>query len=178
MERIKVRDHYFKKYISSEKIAEAVSRIANSIRKDYEGKTPLFLIVMRGSLFFGSDLIRETQIESHYECIKAESYGDSMEATGNVTISGKLPDIVDRDIVIIEDIIDTGHTVFELVYYLKNRGAKSVKVVALFSKPDAIKYNIKPDYVGFEIASHFIIGYGLDYAQEGRCLKDIYILDN
>jgi hypoxanthine phosphoribosyltransferase len=178
MDRIKVKDQYFKKYISAEKIASAVTAIAESIRNDYKGRKPLFLVVMKGAMFFGADLIRETTMDSHYECIKAQSYGDSLVASGAVTLSGELPDILDEDIIIIEDIIDTGHTLFELIYYLKDRGAKSVKTASLFSKPESIKYDVKPDYVGFEIDPHFIIGYGLDYAQEGRYLKDIYILDN
>ncbi len=178
MDRIKVKDQYFKKYITADKISEVVERIADSIRTDYSGIKPLFLIVMKGGVFFGADLIRATQMDSQYECIKAESYGESMVASGAVNLSGELSNIQYQDIVIIEDIIDTGHTLFELVYYLKEKGAKSVKIATLFSKPDAIKYDIKPDYVGFEIDPHFIIGYGLDYAQEGRYLKDIYILDN
>ena len=177
MQKLKINDKYFKKYISSDKVQKTVETIAEQIRNDYKDKTPLYLIIANGAIFFATDLIREAAIDCEVHCIKVQSYGNDTKSSGTVKISMDLPEIKDKDVIIIEDIVDSGLTLFELSKILKDKGANSISIATLFSKPEMLKYDVKPKYIGFEIDPHFIIGYGLDYAQKGRYLKDIYIID-
>lgn len=174
MEKIKVLDKYFKKSIDRSQLAEAVSKLAKQINSDYKGKTPLFLCVLNGSFMFASDLMKEIEGDCEISFIKLSSY-EGTSTTGHVrTIMGFNEDIQGRDVIVLEDIVDTGHTITKLVETLSGHKPGSVKVATMLFKPAALQVELKPDYVGIEIPNDFILGYGLDYNGFGRNLADIY----
>ncbi len=171
---IEIKDHYFKKIISKEEIAEMVDLIAARINEDYKDKEPLFLVALKGAIFFAVDLLRKITIDCEIETVTAQSYGDNMVSSGNVLLSLSNVKLVDKDIIIIEDIVDSGRTMQRLLDKLKQRGAKTIETVALLTKPEQYKCNINIKYFGKAISPDFVIGYGMDYAEKARNLPDIY----
>ena len=167
----------FETYITKEEIAKQVKRVADEIVRDCGDESPLFLCVLNGSFLFAADLFRACNIAgSEIAFIRYKSY-DGMSTTGKVRqMIGLEQDITGRTIVVIEDIVDTGITAETLIADLKAKNPKAVKFATLLFKPDSLRTEIKPDYVGFEIESKFIVGYGLDVDEEARQLEDIYIL--
>lgn len=173
---IKIHDLSFKPFIKKVEIEAKVKEMANKIDIDFEGKNPLFLVILNGSFIFAADLCRTCK--SHYELafIKLSSY-DGLSSSGEVkTVFGLDRDIEGRHIIIIEDIIDSGKTLSEFLPKLKKMNPASVSMAVLLLKPDAVKYTIPIDYLGFEIPDKFVIGYGLDYDEMGRDLGDIFQL--
>ena len=164
-------------YIKRDEIAKQVQRLADEIKRDYEGKNPLFLCVLNGAFIFASDLFRACDLhDAEITFIRFKSY-QGMASTGEVKeIMGLTEDITDRHIIIVEDIIDSGVTAHELRKELDKRGPASVKMVSLLFKPESLKTGTGPEYVGFEIPSKFILGYGLDLDGQARNLPDIYVL--
>ena len=176
MELLKVHDKQFKPYISAEQINEQVKRVAAEINKDYKGKKPLFIAILNGAFMFASDLFKEISIEAEICFIKLASY-KGVASTGQVvTAIGLDVDIVGREVIIIEDIIDTGKTLSHFLPQLKYHHPASLKIAALLHKPDAMIYDIKINYLGFKVPNNFLIGYGLDYDGLGRNIKEIYQL--
>lgn len=179
MEKIKVSDRWFRKYLSEEKILTEVSRVAEEINRDLsEVENPIFVSVLNGSFIFASDLFRRITLpEAEITFIRMKSYVGT-ETTGKVkTIVGLMDSVVDRTVVIVEDIVDSGYTMQRLIAQLKDLGAKEVKVCCLLSKPKALKVqDLKLDYVALEIPNDFIVGYGLDYNEKGRNLPDIWVV--
>jgi hypoxanthine phosphoribosyltransferase len=176
MELLKVHDKQFKPYISAEQINEQVKRVAAEINKDYKGKKPLFIAILNGAFMFASDLFKEIYIEAEICFIKLASY-KGVASTGQVvTAIGLDVDIVGREVIIIEDIIDTGKTLSHFLPQLKYHHPASLKIAALLHKPAALIYDIKINYLGFEVPNNFLIGYGLDYDGLGRNIKEIYQL--
>ncbi len=174
--KIQIKDRFFTPYISREKIAEAVEHIASQINKDLAGKNPLFLCVLNGAFVFAADLFRELTIEAEISFIRMKSY-EGMHSTGEVKqIYGLQQDITDRTVVVVEDIVDTGFTIQQLLRQLNAHNPKEIKVATLLFKPESLKCNVKPDYVALAIPPAFIVGYGLDYDEQGRNLKDIYVV--
>jgi hypoxanthine phosphoribosyltransferase len=165
----------FKKYILRSRIEIEVLKLAKRINDDYKGQKVLFIIVLKGSIFFASDLLRNIDLDCEIETVRASSYGSEMInsklrlSIDNIEISGK-------NIVIIEDIVDSGITLSELIRRLKTENPKSLEIVTFLSKPDKRKVELNVKYIGIEIPPAFVIGYGLDYAEQGRHLPDIYIL--
>jgi hypoxanthine phosphoribosyltransferase len=175
--KITLNDKSFRVLIPAEDIDKAVSRVAGQLNERYEGRTPIFLGVLSGSFHFLSDLVRKIDFESQVTFVKLSSYNGT-ESTGNVTQQlGIDIDIEGRDIIIVEDIVETGHSMSYLLDYLRAKRPASVAICTLFFKPDKFLYNYKIDYTALSIGNEFIVGYGLDYNQLGRNLKDIYVID-
>ena len=163
--------------IPAEEIDVAVDRVAKQLDERYKGRTPIFLGVLSGSFLFLSDLVRKISFDSQLAFVKISSYSGT-ESTGNVQQQLGIDfDIEGRDIIIVEDIVETGHSMNYLLDYLKAKNPASISICTLFFKPDKFLYEYKIDYTALSIGNEFIVGYGLDYNQLGRNLKDIYVVD-
>lgn len=173
-----IKDKPFNVFLSSEEINKAVEKVANQMNTDFEGKSPLFLIVLNGAFMFASDLMKKITISCELSFVKVSSY-EGLSSTSNLKqLIGLVEDVRGRTIVIIEDIIDTGITMEGILNYLKPMEPAAVKIATLLYKPEAFTKNYTIDYVGKEVPNKFLVGYGLDYDGEGRNLQDIYILDS
>lgn len=176
MESIVLHDKRFKPYLSAEKIHAAVKQMASTVSKDYEGLCPLIVVVLKGSFIFAADLVRELNMDCQLSFIRLSSY-EGTSSSGTVSSLMQLDtDITNRHIIVIEDIIDTGTTIDFLLKAFQTQQPKSLKIASLLFKPKAFKGNYTIDYTGFEIPNDFIVGYGLDYNELGRNLKDIYVI--
>ena len=178
MERIKLHDKHFRLFIPNKKILMAISDVAGLLNDEYrEREAPLFLSVLNGSFMFAADLLKKIEFPCEISFIKLSSYSGT-ETTGQIReILGLATSVEGRDVIVIEDIVDTGNTVIDLHAILKESGALSIKFCTLLLKPDAYKKDLKIDYVAMSIPNDFIVGYGLDYNELGRQYKDIYVLD-
>ena len=173
---IKVHDKSFDTYLSEEIILKRVKELAADITNDYAGKRPLFIAILNGSFMFASDLFKNLNIEAELCFIKLASY-KGMKSSGNVVTSiGLDDDLFGKDVVIVEDIVDTGKTLHNFLPKLVHQQPKSLKIVTLLHKSEATEYPLQLDYVGFNIPNKFVVGYGLDYDGLGRNLKEIYQL--
>ena len=176
MSTIKVHDKTFSTFLSESAINEQVKRIAQEINTDYKGKTPLFIAILNGSFMFASDLFKELEIEAQVCFIKLASY-QGVKSTGNVVTSiGLDVSLKDREVIVIEDIVDTGKTLHDFLPQIMDQNPSSVKLATLLHKPEALKYSLTIDYVGFSIPHKFVVGYGLDYDGLGRNLREIFQL--
>ncbi len=176
MEYIILNNKKFRKFLLYSQIEEAVKCIARKIEFDYREAEPLFLVVMKGAMFFAADLIREVRLDSKIEFISAKSYGAKMETSGDVKLKSIEDNFEGSDLIIVEDIVDSGFTLKALMQYVEKFHPKSIHAAAILSKPTARKAEVNVTYIGIEIPENFVVGYGLDYAELGRNLKDIYIL--
>ena len=181
MERKKIHlhDKDFKPFIPNERIEAAIDGVAEKINADYEGKdgVPVLLCVLNGSILFTAELMKRLDFDIDLMSIKLSSY-QGTSSTGAVrTEMGLTGDVAGKEVIIVEDIVDTGRTIEALVDILKAKGAAKVKVCTLLLKPEMYNKPIKLDYVGMEIPDDFIVGFGLDYDGLGRNIKDIYVLD-
>jgi hypoxanthine phosphoribosyltransferase len=173
---VKIKDKTFKTSISQEEIQQRIKEVAARINKDMAGKNPLFLGVLNGAFMFAADLMREITIPCEISFVKLASY-QGTTSTGKVKeIFGINEDLTGRNVIIIEDIVDTGRTMKQMVESLGTRRLESVHICSLFVKPDKLQEPIDVDYACFSIPNDFIVGYGLDYDQLGRNLKEIYTL--
>lgn len=173
---IRVHDKHFKPYLTADDIDRAVKRVAAEINRDYEGRHPLFIAILNGSFMFASDLFKELTIDAELCFIKLASY-KGMKSTGHiVTAIGLDTELFGRDVIIIEDIVDTGKTLSEFLPQLYHQQPASLKIAALLHKPEASRYPINIDYLGFSVPDKFLLGYGLDYDGLGRNLREIYQL--
>lgn len=167
----------FVPYLTADRIAEQVKRVAGEIRADLGDSTPIFICVLNGAFMFAADLYREIGInDSIISFVKYSSY-EGTSTTGKVKeVIGLKEDIAGKDVVIIEDIVDTGLTAEKMIADLKTRNPRSVRFATLLYKPESSKTGFKPDYAAFSIPPKFIIGYGLDLDGKVRNLKDIYVI--
>jgi len=164
-------------YLSEQTIQNRILEIAEEINRDYNGKVPVFIGILNGSFLFMSDLIKNINLDCEIDFIRLSSYGDAKISSGKVTMVKDLNcDIRGRDIIVVEDIVDTGLSINYIEQLMENHAPASVKIASLLVKPDSLKYDAKIDYIGFKIPSKFVVGYGLDYAQKYRNLRSIYIL--
>ncbi len=174
MEKIRVRDKNFKTYIKHNDIQEVISRLASRINNDLKGKNPLFVVVLNGAFVFAADLYRKLEFDSEITFIKLSSY-QGMKSTRSVKeVVGLDRDLAGREVVILEDIIDTGKTMAYAKKKFLDLGAQRVYIATLLFKPDAFEENYTIDYVGMKIPNDFIVGFGLDYDGHGRHYPDIY----
>jgi hypoxanthine phosphoribosyltransferase len=176
MQVIRVHDKQFEPYLTAEEIALRIKMVAQQINQDYAGKKPLFIAILNGSFMFASDLFKEITIDAEICFIKLASYKGTKSTGHVITAIGLDMDIIGREIIIVEDIVDTGKTLSEFLPQIHHQQPASVKIVALLQKPDAMVYPVKIDYLGFTIPNKFVVGYGLDYDGLGRNIREIYRL--
>lgn len=174
---IQLHDKHFKKFFTREQIHDAVKRLGSEITSDYNASEVVFVIVLKGSILFATDLIREVNLPCRLEFIRAESYGAEMHSSGSVKVAHYTGvDLAGKHVIVLEDIVDTGLTVKQILAHLQAMNPASLKIATLFLKPEVCKGTVETHYVGFEISPLFIVGYGLDYNELGRNLADVYIL--
>ena len=176
-DNIMVGNEKFIPYLAEDEIQKRIKELAGQLSKDYKGKVPVFIGVLNGSFLFMSDIIRYMNIDCEIDFFKLSSYGDEKISSGRVKLLKELNcDVNGRDIVIVEDIVDSGLSINYIEDLFSEKKPNSMKVVSLLVKPGSLKYDVKIDYIGFDIPSKFVIGYGLDYAQKYRNLRSIYVL--
>ena len=176
MNRITIKDKTFKVSMSEAQIKARVQELAQEISRDMEGKNPLLLGVLNGAFIFAADLMREMTIPCEISFVKLASY-QGTTSTGTIhEVLGINEDLSGRHVIIVEDIVESGLTIKRMVEQLGTRGPASVSICTLFFKPERLKEDLHLDYVAFRIPNDFILGYGLDYDQQGRGLKDLYTL--
>ena len=172
--RIKIKDKEFVLFIKESDIRQYIQKIAADINKDLKGKDPLFLVVLNGSFMFAADLMKSVNIDCRISFVKLSSYSGITTTTVARELIGLDECLTGRHVVIVEDIIDTGHTMAHLLEKVRDLGAREIKIATLTFKPDAFKYDYPIDYIGISIPNDFIVGYGLDYDGYGRNSADIY----
>ena len=174
MGTIQVKDREFEVFLKEEDIQKEIKRVAAEINRDYAGKQPLFLCILNGSFMFAADLLKDVNIPCNVSFVKVSSY-QGTDTTGKVKeLMGLQEDVEGRHIIIVEDIVDTGYTMRDVLDSLAEKKAASVQVCALLCKPDKLKVDINLKYLAMNIPNGFIVGYGLDYDGFGRNSRDIY----
>ena len=179
MNKTTLFDKTFKTFIPYEQIEAAIDKVADKLYDDFNGCTeiPIFLCVLNGSIMFTAELMKRLTFNCQIVSTKLTSY-EGTSTTGKVKQAmGLTADIKGRRVIVVEDIVDSGNTIVELKRILEEKGAAESRICTLLLKPDAYKKDIKLDYVAMEIPNDFIVGFGLDYDELGRNLKDIYVLD-
>ena len=177
MQSVEVNGLVFDEYLSVDKIAEVVDNVAERINRDYAGRAPLFICVLNGAFMYASDLLKRITLPCEITFVRLKSY-EGTTTTGDVKILTPLTmDIKDRDVIVIEDIVDTGLTMHGFIHQLQEMGANSVELTSFLFKPEALKYaDATPKYAGLEIPTKFVLGYGLDFDEKGRNLPALYVL--
>ena len=176
MSIVKIKDKTFRTFIPEDQIAERVKAVAERINEDLTDKNPLFLAVLNGSFIFASDLMRYITIPCEISFVKLASYQGTTSTGVIKEVIGLNEDLSGRTVVILEDIVDTGFTIKRMIETLGTRGPESVHVCTLLLKPGKLQVPLNIEYAAMEIPNDFIVGYGLDYDQQGRNLRDIYTL--
>lgn len=172
--RITLLDKTFEINIPAGQIREANENLGARINADYKDKKPLFLAILNGAFMFAADLLKEVTIPCEISFLRVSSYQD-MHSTGQVTeVIGLKEDIRNRHIIILEDIVDTGHTVYALLQNLITKAPASIEIASLLLKPECVQHPLQVKYTGITIPNDFVVGYGLDYNGLGRNLRDIY----
>jgi len=165
--------------IRQDAIYDAIDRMAEEIRRDYRGKNPLLIGILKGSFIFMADLVRCIDINLEVDFVRLSSYGKGTQSSGKIKVLTRLAEPVKgRHIIVVEDIIDTGLTTAFLIDFLKHKGAASVRLCALTEKSSRRKVNVPIDYLGFSVPDKFIVGYGIDWAEKYRCLPDIRYIED
>ena len=176
MNRVTIKDKTFEVSIPEAQVKERVRELAQQMSRDLEGKNPLFLGVLNGAFIFAADLMREMTIPCEISFVKLASY-QGTTSTGTIKeVIGINEDLTGRTVVIVEDIVESGLTIKRMMEQIGTRNPASVQVCTLFFKPEKLKEDLTLDYVAFSIPNDFIVGYGLDYDQQGRQLRDVYSL--
>lgn len=177
MEKIKVFDKQFRICMPEAKILAEIDKVAARINKDMEGKNPLFLSVLNGSFMFTSDLMKRITIPCEISFVKLASY-QGITSSGKVKeVIGINEDLTGRTVIVVEDIVESGLTMQKMIESLGTRNPESVHICSLFVKPEKLEVPLDIEYAVMNIGNDFILGYGLDYNQQGRNLKDLYVLD-
>ena len=176
MKEIRILDKTFREYISEKEIGERVEELAEKINKDFAGKEVVFLGILNGAFLFAADLFKKIDLKARISFVKLASYEGTKTSGSIKELIGWNEDIKNKQIIVIEDIIDTGNTIERIVGELTIRNASGIKIAALLLKPKAYTKRIPIDYIGFEIPNDFVVGYGLDYDGYARNLPSIYTL--
>jgi hypoxanthine phosphoribosyltransferase len=171
---MKIKDLEFKKFIPAAKIEEKVTELAAQINIDYKDRTPILLPILNGSFMFAADLMKEIKISCRVSFVKISSYSGTTSTGQLKTLIGHEESLFNQDILIIEDIVDTGLTLQKIMEELRALGTKSVEAIALLRKTPAREKKVDVKYVGFDLEDEFVLGYGMDYDGLGRNYKDIY----
>lgn len=177
MNDVKVLDKEFTLSISESDLQARIASLGTTLNKDYKGRDPLVVSVLNGSFLFTADLVRHLDWDPEIQFIRVSSYKGGMSSSGEMQIllDLKTP-IQGKDILLVEDIVDTGNTLEWLRTYMMNRGAASVNLITLLFKEEAFQAKTPPEYIGFNIPNEFVVGYGMDYAEHGRSLPAVYTL--
>lgn len=178
MKDISIKDKTFELFINEERIQKRVEELALQINADYANKRIVFLVVLNGAFLFAADLFRHLHSDCTISFIKLSSYSGTASSGQVKELMSFTENVQDRHVIIVEDIVDTGHTAQFLLKEIRKQNPASVKLASLLFKPEAIQYDYSPDYSGFDIPMAFVVGYGLDYDGAGRNLKHIYQLKN
>lgn len=173
---IQVHDKTFKPYLSEEQLAERISELAKTITADYKDKNPMFIGILNGSFMFASDLFKQIDTPASISFIKLASYKGTSSTGTVITAIGLEENLHGKDIILVEDIVDTGKTMTEFIPTLLQQNPASVRICTLLQKPDALKFPLEVHYVGFSIPNKFVVGYGLDYDGLGRNYPAVYQL--
>jgi hypoxanthine phosphoribosyltransferase len=174
MDTIQIHDKKFRISISEAEIQAAVRRVGEAINRDASDSNPLFICVLNGAFMFAGDLMKVINFPCEITFVKLSSY-DGFLSTGTVKeVIGLNESVVGRNVIVVEDIVDTGITMERILQSLEAKGAKSIRIATFFQKPEALQRDVKVDYVAMNIPNDFIVGYGLDYDGYGRNLKEIY----
>jgi hypoxanthine phosphoribosyltransferase len=174
LQNVTLKDKTFKPYLSAAEIAKAVKQTAEKINQDFEGKEVLIIAILNGSFMFAADLVRHLIVKNTISFVKVASY-EGLSSSGTVKkLIGLMDALEGREVIIVEDIVDTGNTLEKLLPTLEAEKPKSLSLCTLLFKPEAFKSNFDIKYIGLEIPNKFIVGYGLDYDGLGRHLPDIY----
>ncbi|MEM9830792.1 MAG: hypoxanthine phosphoribosyltransferase [Bacteroidota bacterium] len=173
---MRIKDLDFEPYLSSDSIQQQLASLSENLNRDYAGKDPVFIAVLNGAFIFMADLARHISIPSEITFVKVKSYEQLQSSGEHREFIGLEVPIRDRHVVVVEDIVDSGNTVQFLLQQLREQNPASIAIATLLFKPEALKYSIDLNYVGFRIPNDFVVGYGLDYDGFGRNLPDIYKL--
>jgi hypoxanthine phosphoribosyltransferase len=174
-DKLIIGDHVFVPFLTENQLQKRIKELGSEITNDYLGKVPVFIGVLNGASLFHADLIRNINLECEIDFFKLSSYGDEEISSGKVKLVKDLGcDVVGRDIIIVEDIVDSGLSVKFIGEMMDKHMPASMRLVSLLVKPNSLRYNVKIDYIGFNIPDKFVIGYGLDYIQKYRNLRLIY----
>ncbi|MGD0340798.1 MAG: hypoxanthine phosphoribosyltransferase [Bacteroidales bacterium] len=171
-----IRDKKFREMISSEDISKRIGEMAEEINRDYKGKDVVFLGILNGAFLFAADIFKKINLKARISFVKLASYQGTMSSGSVKELIGWNEDIKGMEVIVLEDIVDTGHTLELVIGELKVRKVSGVKIATLLFKPDAYKKKIPVDYIGFRIPNDFVVGYGLDYDGYGRNLPSVYTL--
>ncbi len=174
MKKVRILDKDFELFIEAATIQERIKRVAADINNDLKNKDPIFIAVLNGSFMFAGDLMKEVSIPCEITFVRIASYRGMSTTKDLKEVLGLNEDIKGRTVVIVEDIVDTGHTIERLIQQFTALEPKEIKIATLLFKPKALIKDVKPDYVALEIPNDFIVGFGLDYDGFGRNLQDIY----
>ncbi len=174
---IQINDKSFEVFIRENELQEKIKTLAARINDEYEGKEVIFIAILNGAFMFAADLLKSITLPCEISFVKVSSYHGGMSTTGRVDeLIGLNASIENKEVIILEDIVDTGITIDKIITLLKAESPASVKVCTLLYKPDAFKGKKAPELVGMSIPNKFVVGYGLDYDEKGRNLREIYQL--
>jgi hypoxanthine phosphoribosyltransferase len=173
---IQLKDKSFKPFIHADTIEQRVKDLAQIIDRDYVSKRPVFVVMLKGAFLFAADLLKKVQVDCEVAFVRLSSY-EGTQSTGQVRLLMPFHEnLQGKDVIIVEDIVDSGKTLHHFIPLLKEQQPASVRIATLLFKPQSLQHIIYPDYVGFEIPETFVVGYGMDFDELGRNLPDIYQL--
>lgn len=175
MNIVKVLDKEFAPFILQEKLEGEIHRVAKEIKDDMADKKPLFLVMLNGAFMFAGELFKALDIPCEISFVKYKSYSGTQSTNNiNILIGAKTEEVKGRNVVVVEDIVDSGLTMSKLRKDLEEAGAESIRIATMLFKPESFKFDFRIDYIGMNIGKDFIVGYGLDYNEFGRNLREIY----